>query len=239
MRHVVVLVSSFSRMHCVIQVRGFVIESKDVDEEIVGLNQQQLIEQVAFIVQSRLADQGAGHGYDHIQRVWATARKLNRTCGGDSFVIELSALLHDIGDAKFHNGKERSAEFTIEILTQLGVDEVTINHVAQVVDNISFRKRDTAEALSLEGQVVQDADRLDALGAIGIVRTVEFGAVFDQPFYSPKGESQKSGIGHFHAKLFKLRDWMSADAGRRVARSREDVMRAFVTQFERECTGEG
>lgn len=206
--------------------------------------QRELIEQVSSIVRSRLADQGAGHGFDHIQRVWKTARKLQSMCGGDLLVIELAALLHDIGDAKFHDGKECSKQFSIEILNELGVDEVTVNHVAQIVDNISFRKRASAESLSLEGQVVQDADRLDALGAIGIVRTIEFGAAFDQPFYDPNpvlptGEPQKTGIGHFHEKLFKLRDLMNTDAGRDMAKARENFMRAFICQFELECTGEG
>ncbi|MAI74096.1 MAG: metal-dependent phosphohydrolase [Rhodopirellula sp.] len=205
----------------------------------MGSKQQQLIEQVTSIVRSRLADQGAGHGFDHIQRVWRTARKLQSLCGGNLIVVELSALLHDIGDAKFHDGKERSKEFSIEILTQQGVAESTVAHVAQIVDNISFRKRESAQALSLEGQVVQDADRLDALGAIGIVRTIEFGAAFGQPFYSPNAEAEKTGIGHFHEKLFKLRDLMNTDAGRLMAKAREDFMRSFVSQFELEAAGEG
>ncbi|MGI9468247.1 MAG: HD domain-containing protein [Rubripirellula sp.] len=210
----------------------------------MALNQRELIQQVSSIVRSRLADQGAGHGYDHIERVWNTARKLQSMCGGDLLVIELAAILHDIGDAKFHDGKERSKEFSVEILNQVGVDAVTIEHVAQIVDNISFRKRESAESLSLEGQVVQDADRLDALGAVGIVRTIEFGAAFDQPFYAPTSVlpnvvPQKTGIGHFHEKLFKLRDLMNTDGGREMAKSREDFMRAFINQFELECAGQG
>ena len=212
--------------------------------EVMGSNRSELIEQVTSIVRSRLADQGAGHGFDHIQRVWLTARKLRSICGGNLLVVELAALLHDIGDAKFFDGEERSKEFSIEIMSQLGVEKVTVDHVAQIVDNISFRKRDSAEVLSLEGQLVQDADRLDALGAIGIVRTIEFGAVFKQPFYDsgsvlPSAEAPKTGIGHFHEKLFKLRDLMNTDAGREMAKAREEFMRSFVAQFERECSGEG
>lgn len=200
--------------------------------------QDDVIGQVAAIVRSRLAGQGAGHGYDHIQRVWNTARTLQAKCGGDLLVIELAALLHDLGDAKFHNGRERSKEFSFLILKEIGVKQTIRDHVGTIVDNISFRKRESAEPLSLEGQVVQDADRLDALGAIGIVRTIEFGAAFDQPFYVPNGESQKSGIGHFHEKLFKLRDLMNTTAGRELAQEREDFMRAFIAQFESECAGQ-
>ncbi len=104
-------------------------------------SQRELVERVSSIVQARLADQGAGHGYDHIQRVWHTARKLQSMCGGDLLVIELAALLHDIGDAKFHNGQECSKDFSVEILNQVGAAEVTVEHVGQIVDNISFRKR--------------------------------------------------------------------------------------------------
>ena len=205
--------------------------------------QRELVEEVAAIVRSRLADQGAGHGYDHVQRVLNTARTLQARSGGDLLVIELSAILHDVGDAKFHNGKERSREFSIDILEQFGVDDLIVSHVAQIVDNISFRKQDTAESLTLEGQVVQDADRLDALGAIGIVRTIEFGAVFGQPFYTvsteePNAVPQKTGIAHFHEKLFKLRDLMNTEAGRELAKEREDFMRSFLAQFERECAGD-
>ena len=210
----------------------------------MGLSHRELIEQVSSIVRSRLAEQGAGHGYDHIQRVWKTACHLQGICGGNLLVIELAALLHDIGDAKFHHGKECSKKFSVEILNDLGADEVTVNHVAQIVDNISFRKRASAEVLSLEGQVVQDADRLDALGAIGIVRTIEFGVAFDQPFYDAEparhnAEQKKTGVGHFHEKLFKLRNLMNTDAGREMAKTREDFMRSFLAQFELECTGQG
>ena len=205
---------------------------------------EELIEQVSSIVRSRMATQGAGHGYDHIQRVWRTACHLQGICGGNQLVIELAALLHDIGDAKFNHGKECSKEFSVEILEGLGVEPSIISHVAQIVDNISFRKRASAEPLSLEGQVVQDADRLDALGAIGIVRTIEFGVAFDQPFYDPEsgvhgGEDQKTGVGHFYEKLFKLRDLMNTKAAREVARDREDFMRGFITQFELEWKGQG
>ena len=200
-------------------------------------SQQAVVDHVATIVLSRLEGQGAGHGFDHIQRVWNTARVLQKKVGGDSFVIELAALLHDIGDAKFHDGEERSKEFSTEILQTLGVAVDVIQHVGMIVDNISFRKRQSAEPLSIEGQIVQDADRLDALGAIGIVRTIEFGVAFNQPFYSDDAEEKKTGIGHFYAKLFKLRDLMNTEAGRELAKVREEFMHAFVAQFKEEWTG--
>ncbi len=185
-----------------------------------------------------MATQGAGHGFDHIQRVLALARRIRAVVGGDLTVIELAALLHDVGDAKFHDGVERSGELSRAILEQLGAAESTIEHVVAIVDNISFRKRHDAAPLSLEGQVVQDADRLDALGAIGIVRTIEYGAVLGQPFYAPQSPHARTGIGHFHEKLFHLPGLMNTELGRQLAEDRVVFMREFLHQFLSECAGE-
>jgi uncharacterized protein len=194
-----------------------------------------LVQETEAIVRERMAGQAAkhgaaGHGMDHVLRVLASARAIQSEAGGDLTIVKLATLLHDVGDAKFHDGVERSAEFAREILDALGANDELIEHVAHIVDNISFRKTETAEALSLEGQVVQDADRLDALGAIGIVRTIEYGAAIGQPFYSPEGDT-KTGVGHFHEKLFKLKSLMNTDAGRRMAEDRELFMQSFLNQF--------
>jgi uncharacterized protein len=195
------------------------------------MNRDEIVRKARDEVRRRLADQGAGHGFDHVERVLASARAISAEAGGDRFVIELAALLHDVGDAKFHNGAERSGEMSREILSELGVDEATTSHVAHIVDILSFRKRGDAEPLTLEGQIVQDADRLDAIGAIGIVRTIEYGATVGQPFYVADDATAKSGVGHFYEKLFKLRDLMNTAAGKRMAEQREAFMRTFLEQF--------
>jgi uncharacterized protein len=199
------------------------------------MNQADVLERTRAIVQQRLADQGAGHGFDHVLRVLMSARQINAEVGGDAFVIELAVLLHDVGDAKFHDGIERSGEFAREILGALGVNAAVIEHVVHIVDNVSFRKRESAEALSLEGQVVQDADRLDALGAVGIVRTIEYGAAIGQPFFVPDDPHAKSGVAHFYDKLFKLRELMNTTAGKRLSLQREEFMRTFLEQYYAEC----
>ncbi|TWU40205.1 putative hydrolase [Novipirellula aureliae] len=193
-----------------------------------------MIDQVETIVRERMDGQAAGHGMDHVLRVLVSAREIQADAGGDLGIVELAALLHDVGDAKFHDGVERSAEFAREILSGLGADDDLIEHVAHIVDNISFRKGESAKPLSLEGKIVQDADRLDALGAIGIVRTIEYGAAFGQPFYLPDAGDAKTGVGHFHEKLFKLKDLLNTDAARRMAEERESFMRTFLDQFLRE-----
>tara|TARA_R110002072_G_scaffold1013_5_gene8369 strand:- start:7859 stop:8482 length:624 start_codon:yes stop_codon:yes gene_type:complete len=195
-----------------------------------------IIRRVADIVNQRMADQQAGHGIDHVRRVHRTACDIQHQIGGDRTIVELAALLHDVGDAKFHDGKERSAEFSREILAGEGVDQPTIDHVAHIVDNLSFRKHETAEELSAEGKIVQDADRLDALGAIGIVRTIEYGATVGQPFHIAGNDPSnlngpKTGAGHFYQKLFRLREMLHTEPARQIAADREQFMKTFLDQF--------
>lgn len=199
-------------------------------------NSQHLIAQTQRIVASRMAGQQAGHGMDHVLRVLKSARAIQSEIGGDALVIDLAALLHDIGDAKFHQGIERSAEFSHNILSELDAPQAVISHVIQIVDNISFRKGFDAERLTIEGKIVQDADRLDALGAIGIVRTIEYGAATGEPFYlhSDKELSSKTGVAHFHEKLFKLCGLLNTEPARRIAGQREQFMRMFLEQFLQE-----
>ncbi len=202
-------------------------------------SQNRIVESVECEVRRRMADQQAGHGVDHVVRVLKTASEIQTSVGGDSFVVTLAAWLHDVGDAKFHQGVELSAQFTREILAELDVSSEVVDHVTHIVDNISFRKGSQAAELSLEGRIVQDADRLDALGAIGIVRTIEYGAAFGQPFYiQDNSENLPTGVGHFFDKLFKLRELLNTEPARRIAEQREAFMRDFLKQFFDEC-GEG
>ncbi|WP_417746553.1 HD domain-containing protein [Rosistilla oblonga] len=199
--------------------------------------QAKQVEAVRRIVCQRMQGQGAGHDVDHVLRVHRVAREIQAEVGGDLFVIELAALLHDIGDAKFHDGKERSGEFSREILGELLVDPASIERVAEIVDTISFRKAADRATLSLEAQVVQDADRLDAMGAVGIVRTIEYGASVGQPFHIGEhaDASERTGLGHFEDKLFRLAALMNTEPARRIAGQRHDFMKQFVDQYLAEC----
>jgi uncharacterized protein len=201
------------------------------------MQRTEILDRTRQEVKRRLAHRGAGHGWDHVERVVASAGAIAAETGGDRFVIELAALLHDVGDAKFHGGVERSGEFARQILGALSVEEEVIRHIVQIVENLSFRKRETAEPLSLEGRVVQDADRLDALGAVGIVRTIEYGASVGQPFYASGDPESKTGVGHFYEKLFRLQDQMNTEPGKRLAQQREAFMKTFLSQFFAELSG--
>ena len=196
---------------------------------------QTLLNLVRRSVEMHLNAQQAGHGLDHTLRVLHWSRVIHDTAGGDLLVVELAALLHDVGDAKFHQGQELGGKLSTEILTELGVVAEVIERVVNVVDNLSFRKGVPATELSLEGQIVQDADRLDALGAIGIVRTIEFGCFKGQAFHTPEDprpiEQHASGIGHFFQKLFHLRSLLNTETARQLAKQRERIMYSFVEQF--------
>ncbi len=199
------------------------------------------VESVRRCVAVRMSGQQAGHGIDHVMRVYRTACQIQSEVGGDRLIVELASLLHDIGDAKFNHGIERSAEFSRQILSELGAPEDLICHVADIVDNISFRKGVHPDLLTLEGKIVQDADRIDALGAIGIVRTIEYGATRGQPFYIPGTgitAGLPTGVGHFYEKLFRLHDLLNTESARRIAKQREEFMRIFLKQYFREIDGE-
>ncbi len=196
--------------------------------------EQDLIQATTAEVSRRLSQQQAGHGFDHVQRVVKSARIIQAEEGGDMLTVELAAVLHVVGDAKFHNGIERSGQISREILKALDASESLVKQVVSIVDRISFRKRKTAGPLSLEGQIVQDADRLDALGAIGIVRTIEYGTSIGQPFFAPQQADSPSGVSHFYEKLFKLRALMNTETAKRMAIEREEFMRNFLDQFYRE-----
>ena len=201
-------------------------------------SESDLVASVRQRVANYLGDQQAGHGMDHIDRVHLTACQIQAETGGNRLVVELAALLHDVGDAKFHDGIERSAEISRQILTDLKLPLEDIEHICEIVDNISFRKGIDPARLSLEGKIVQDADRIDALGAIGIVRTIEYGATKNQPFYRADSNSnQATGIDHFHEKLFKLTNLLNTDAAKRLAGQREQFMRDFLDQFHHEVGG--
>lgn len=203
------------------------------------LTSQQLtiLEAVAPLVAQRMQSQQAGHGLDHVQRVVLAARAIQSEVGGCAFIVELAAWLHDVGDAKFHAGRERSGEFSREILAPFDLAPESIEHVVAIVDGISFRKTGNSPPLTLEGQIVQDADRLEALGAVGIVRTIEYGATRNQPFFDPHSDLLRdaTGVGHFYQKLFKLRGLLNTEPARRMSQQREDFMRLFLQQYFKEC----
>ena len=209
---------------------------------------QNIIESTIAFVKEKLEGAEAGHDWFHIERVWKLSKKIaqNETCNLE--VVELAALLHDIADPKFHNGDEELAlKISGEFLESKNADTPIIDQVLFIIKNISFKNRnEIAENPPIELQIVQDADRLDAIGAIGIARTFNFGGFKNNLMYHPdiepklnqtKEEYKKSNgttINHFYEKLLLLKDLMNTETGKKLAEDRHNFMLSFLKQFYHE-----
>lgn len=210
-----------------------------------------VMEETARFVRSRMAADASGHDWWHVHRVRQTALSLADAEGADREVCELAALLHDVADWKFHEGDETAGPRVVrEWLGTQSVDLTVVEHVAAIVEQLSFKGAGVAtEMPTLEGKCVQDADRLDAIGAIGIARTFAFGGAFGRQMYDPDHPPElhatfaayksKSGptINHFYEKLLLLRDRMQTATGRRWAEERHRFLEVFLDQFFREWQG--
>ena len=207
-----------------------------------------LIEKTVEFVQNELKGAEAGHDWFHIFRVWNLAKKIAEKESGDALVVELAALLHDIADSKFHNGNEelgpQKARFFLE---SLFVDSQIVDHVIKIIENISFKGGNFEKSFfSPELAVVQDADRLDAIGAIGIARAFHYGGFKNRTLYDPaippnllmdKEQYKNSNaptVNHFYEKLLLLKDKMNTTTGRILAESRHTFMQNFLDQFYEE-----
>lgn len=211
-----------------------------------------IITQTADFIREKFLGEGSGHDWDHIRRVWQTSRALARTLPqADPFVTELGALLHDVADWKFHAGDEEAGPRAArEWLQSLGVEESVIQRVETIIREISFKGLGVPTPMSTpEGEAVQDADRLEAIGAIGVARAFAYGGHKGRPLHDPavppiehhSFESYKQNtaptINHFYEKLLHLRERLHTPAARQLAQERHEFMEAFLRQFLREWDG--
>ena len=208
----------------------------------------QNIEKTINFVKQKLEGAEAGHDWFHIERVWKLSKKIAKNEEANTEIVELAALLHDIADPKFHDGDETLAiKISLEFLKSIDVEENIINQVLYIIENISFKNRGQApEIPSIELHIVQDADRLDAIGAIGIARTFNFGGFKNNLMYHPdiqpqlnmsKEEYKKSNgttINHFYEKLLLLKDLMNTETAKKIASERHDFMLKFLDEFYKE-----
>lgn len=207
-----------------------------------------IIDNTVEFVKQKLEGAEAGHDWFHIERVWKLSKKIAQDEDCNQDVVELSALLHDIADPKFHNGDETLAlKVSREFLESQNTPEDIIEQVLFVIKNISFKNRGEApKDLPIELKIVQDADRIDAIGAIGVGRTFNFGGFKNNLMYHPdikpqlnmsKDEYKKSNgttINHFYEKLLLLKDLMNTEKGKKIAEERHNFMLLFLDQFYKE-----
>lgn len=212
-----------------------------------------LIEATKAFVKKELANAEGGHDWFHIERVYNNAMLIAKNETVNIEIVALGALLHDIADSKFHDGDDTvGPKKARKFLFEKSVDSVIIEHVIKIIENISFSSsiEKTNVFNSLELQVVQDADRLDAIGAIGIARAFNYGGFKNRAIYNPeitpnlnltKAEYKASTaptINHFYEKLILLKDKMNTNSGKKIAKKRHDYMIGFLEQFFAECKGE-
>ena len=216
-----------------------------------------LIEATAAHVQAAMSGEGSGHDWWHVWRVWNTAKRIARAEAAagaevDSDVVELAALLHDLGDHKFHGGDTSVApRMAREWLYSQHADEETTEQVAEIVATLSFKGAGVATPMTtLEGMIVQDADRLDAIGAIGIARTFAYGGHKGRELYNPEipprqhddfaaySGSAAPSINHFYEKLLLLKERMNTDYAKHLAEQRHLFLEQFLDQFFAEWNGD-
>ncbi|MEE9363983.1 MAG: HD domain-containing protein [Cellulophaga sp.] len=221
------------------------------------MTDEQIIEKTIAFVKETLKDAEGGHDWFHIHRVFVNAQRIAEKEQVDCLIVALGALLHDIADAKFHNGDETvGPKVATKFLNSIYVKEDLIVHVVKIIENISYKSGLKSAAsnnskifMSMEFQVVQDADRLDAIGAIGIARAFNYGGFKNRALYNPDikpvlnmskevyKKSTAPTINHFYEKLLLLKNKMNTKTGKKLAESRHQYMLAFLEQFENEWNG--
>ena len=218
---------------------------------MTSLSSELLIDKTITFVKKELKNAEGGHDWFHIERVYKNAMHILKTEEANHLVVALGALLHDIADSKFHDGDETiGPKKATEFLISENVSSTTIQHVVQIIKNISFKGGNTTQKFhSKELDIVQDADRLDALGAIGIARTFNYGGFKNRTIYNPEikpnatmsPEDYKASnaptINHFYEKLLLLKDRMNTETGKRIAAERHVFMETFLQQFYAEWEG--
>lgn len=218
---------------------------------MVSFSSEEILQKTIGFVKNELQHAEGGHDWFHIARVYKNALLISESENVDKMIVSLGALLHDIADSKFHNNDETiGPKKARQFLNSQNISEETIDHVVKIIENISFKGGNkNQEFHSKELDVVQDADRLDALGAIGIARTFNYGGFKNRKLYDPEIKpnlnmssseykaSDAPTINHFYEKLLLLKDRMNTETGRKIAEERHVFMETFLKQFYAEWEG--
>jgi uncharacterized protein len=210
-----------------------------------------IIELTEEFVRNELSEDATGHDWFHVDRVRRNALHIcKEEQAGEAFIIEMAALLHDIPDEKLNESIEKGEEKLDTYLKSIPLTDIDKKHIKQIIGTISFKGGQNTALSTIEAEIVQDADRLDAIGAIGIARAFAYGGKKGQPIYDPsvkvrdemsleeyrKGKS--TSIHHFYEKLLKLKDLLNTESARKMAESRQQMMDTFLEQFYQEWDGQ-
>lgn len=210
---------------------------------------EQLVQNATKFIKEIFQNDFSGHDFFHSMRVYRTAMKIAQAEHADMEVVALAALLHDVDDRKLSPMTAEKKENTARFMRSQNVPESEIRQVCQIIDEVSFKGTDSVRPSTPEGKCVQDADRLDALGAIGIARTFAYGGSHNRAIYDPElpprtamnqaqyYSSKSTSLNHFYEKLFLLEGMMNTETGKAIARKRTQYMQQFVDEFLNEWDG--
>jgi uncharacterized protein len=214
------------------------------------MKQNEIIQKTADHVKQEFGDDSSGHDWWHIYRVWKNAIAICEREKADRFIVELAALLHDLDDWKFNENGDETPHRAIAWMESCGVEPPTIQAVCDIIMNVSFKGAQVENKMkTLEGFIVQDADRLDAIGAIGIGRAFAYGGYKNRPMHDPEAKNQmhatfeeyknskSATINHFYEKLLLLKHKMNTATAKKIAEGRHEVMLKFLDQFMLEWEG--
>ena len=205
------------------------------------------IDKTKEFVKNKLYGEGSGHDWFHIERVYNLAKYIGKKEKADSFIVEMCALLHDIDDWKFSNTNDIQTTVTENFLKSINIDGSSLEQIIKIIQTMSFKGGivDSTQT-TIEGKVVQDADRLDAIGAIGIARTFAYGGHKNRLIYDPDikpmdfksleevKNAENHTINHFYEKQLKLKDLMNTDTAKELAEKRHKFMENFLEEFYEE-----
>lgn len=229
------------------------IKSREIRYNLI-MNKALLVENTANYVKNELEHEGSGHDWWHIERVWKMANRIGSEENADLFIVEMAALLHEIADYKLNDGDDEKGIQRVKIyLAKTGINTATQEQIVDIISHMSFRKTLETGAnkrkKALEEKVVQDADRLDSIGAVGIARVFTYSGHHNRPIHNPniKPENFKSmeqykknsssAINHFYEKLLLLKDMMNTKTGKEIAEGRHKYMKEFLKRFYHEWEG--
>lgn len=208
-----------------------------------------LIEAAKEAVKERFSGDYTGHDYSHTMRVYEVASAIAVQEPSDMEIVQLAALLHDVDDYKLFGGEMGGSSYAQSFLREHQVEEQRIEVISKIISEVSFKGSDTVKSDTVEGMIVQDADRLDAIGAVGIARAFSYGAVHQREMYSKdekprlqmNAEEYRSNkgntINHFYEKLLLLKDMMNTETGKRMALQRHQFMERYLQEFWDEVEG--
>lgn len=215
------------------------------------MTELEILQKTAQYVEEKLAGEGSGHDWWHIVRVRQMAERLALEEGADSFICQMAALVHDLADEKIAGSEEVGLAEVRDLLTRLGVSDQQLKDILAIIQGISYKGGTLRDyPLSLEGKIVQDADRLDAIGAIGIARTMAFSGNKQRLIHDPNvavrkqmtleeyRSNQGTAISHFYEKLLKLKDLMNTETAKTLAQGRHDFLELYLEQFYAEWEAE-